>query len=663
MRFACLTLIFSLGIHNCWSQSLEVLTPWNPDQNHDGVIGVADLVPFLSEFGLQWTPEPLQLDSLYPTESGYVILMSDGQMLDYINGCTDPAYIEYNPAATIDDNSCITAAYACGDSVLFDGYWYETVVIGDQCWFAENLRTTVYANGDQIPDNLTSGQWVNVGVDVDTEYGATCIYGEGSSTCNNYSPDIDACNVVALNEYGRLYNGYAVANDYGLCPAGWHVPTNEEWSDLENYIDSAGYSDTDLKANYGWFVGFGGGNGSDTLGFSAFPGGRRNNSNGVFEESGREALWWSSTFDIGENADGQLLLNGTIRRLRYTSSMDETTREGHYGLSVRCLKDPDVLGCTDIEADNFDASANTEDGSCIYYGCTDSTYVEFDPAANEDDGSCLTLVLLGCTDSTYVEFNPAANEDDGSCLTLVVLGCTDSTYVEYDAVANADDGSCLTLPGCSDSDMVSMDGYDYNVVTIGDQCWFAENLRTTVYANGDLIPAGLTDLEWSNTTAGATAVYGEGEIDCFSPNIWACDEVQSLAEYGRLYNWYAVDDARGLCPAGWHVPTDGEWTELAVYISSQGFAGTEGTALKSTSGWSGDGNGTDDFGFSGLPGGCRIDLSVYFYDAGHSGYWWSSSPNGGYAWARDLYIFSPGVQRYSFNPRYGFSVRCLRDAE
>ena len=59
----------------------------------------------------------------------------------------------------------------------------------------------------------------------------------------------------------------------------------------------------------------------------------------------------------------------------------------------------------------------------------------------------------------------------------------------------------------------------------------------------------------------------------FSPDIDACDDAQSLAEYGRLYNWYAVDDARGLCPVGWHVPTDGEWTELEDYITSQGFAG------------------------------------------------------------------------------------------
>ena len=160
-------------------------------------------------------------------------------------------------------------------------------------------------------------------------------------------------------------------------------------------------------------------------------------------------------------------------------------------------------------------------------------------------------------------------------------------------------------------------------------------------------------------------VYGEGSSNCSStsPDIDACDEAQSLAEYGRLYNWYAVDDARGLCPSGWHVPTDGEWTNLENYITSQGFDGSEGTALKSPSGWNYGGNGTDNFGFSALPGGDRNYNSGYFSQAGLNGYWWSSSPSGGGAWSRFLFYSSPAIVRSGSNPRYGCSVRCLRDAD
>ena len=205
-------------------------------------------------------------------------------------------------------------------------------------------------------------------------------------------------------------------------------------------------------------------------------------------------------------------------------------------------------------------------------------------------------------------------------------------------------------------DPVSYQGYDYATVLIGDQCWFAENLRSENYDNGDAIPAGLSDSEWSSTTSGATAVYGES--------------ASNLETYGRLYNWYAVDDVRGLCPSGWHVPTDAEWMtmEMALGMSeseanSTGWRGTDqGTQMKTTYGWNGGGNGTNSSGFSGLPGGNR-DANGYFYVAGNNGYWWSSSPTGSSAWFRFLDFSSEYVFRYYYYLRFGFSVRCVRDAE
>ena len=94
----------------------------------------------------------------------------------------------------------------------------------------------------------------------------------------------------------------------------------------------------------------------------------------------------------------------------------------------------------------------------------------------------------------------------------ITFGCTDSDYQEYDASANTDDGSCATLPSSCVSP--SMDGHSYGLVEIGDQCWFAENVRTTTYQNGDAIPAVLTDGQWTTTNSGATAVYGEGSSTC-----------------------------------------------------------------------------------------------------------------------------------------------------
>jgi len=194
-------------------------------------------------------------------------------------------------------------------------------------------------------------------------------------------------------------------------------------------------------------------------------------------------------------------------------------------------------------------------------------------------------------------------------------------------------------------DPVSYQGYDYATVLIGDQCWFAENLRSENYDNGDAIPAGLSDSEWSSTTSGATAVYGES--------------ASNLETYGRLYNWYAVDDVRGLCPSGWHVPTDGEWTVMTDFLGGENVAGGQ---MKTTYGWNGGGNGTNSSGFSGLPGGYR-NYNGYFNGAGFFGYWWSSSPVGSSAWDRYLYNSVEDVYRNYGLQRGGFSVRCVRDAE
>ncbi|MCH1574902.1 MAG: fibrobacter succinogenes major paralogous domain-containing protein, partial [Flavobacteriales bacterium] len=208
-------------------------------------------------------------------------------------------------------------------------------------------------------------------------------------------------------------------------------------------------------------------------------------------------------------------------------------------------------------------------------------------ATNFADPANVICIVPGCMDADYLQYDPEATVDDGSCSTLVVEGCTDPANTEYDASANTDDGSCSTVASTCVSP--SMDGYSYGAVEIGDQCWFSENLRTTVYADGTAIPEVTDGTAWSGLSTGARCDYG--------------NDASNVATYGRLYNWYSATVAAGLCPTGWHVPTDDEWTALVTYLGANGHSGAEGTALKSTSGWSGSGNGTDDFGFSALPGG------------------------------------------------------------
>jgi uncharacterized protein (TIGR02145 family) len=206
-------------------------------------------------------------------------------------------------------------------------------------------------------------------------------------------------------------------------------------------------------------------------------------------------------------------------------------------------------------------------------------------------------------------------------------------------------------------DPVNYHGYDYATVQIAEQCWFAENLRTELYSNGDAIPGELSESEWSNTDStnlGAQTIYTSNPAN--------------LADYGRLYNWYAVDDDRGLCLAGWHVPTDGEFMTLEMELGMSeseanglNYRGSDqGTHLKSSPDDSPSWNGTNTSGFSGLAGGVRYADGSFYLLTSHV-YFWSASLNGEYAWYRNLYTYNSEVSRNYFDHQGGFSVRCVRD--
>ena len=228
----------------------------------------------------------------------------------------------------------------------------------------------------------------------------------------------------------------------------------------------------------------------------------------------------------------------------------------------------------------------------------------------------------------------------------------DTMYVWKDGIVinkqsvNPSDVDSVTFYKSNQTAITDPDGNVYTSVTIGTQEWMSENLRTTKYSDGTAIPNVTSNSDWESLSTGAWCNYDNSS--------------QYEAMYGKLYNWYAVETGK-LCPTGWHVPTDAEWTVLTDYLTANGHSGAEGTTLKSTSGWNYDGNGTDDYGFLGLPGGGRYD-DGYFYDVGNYGSWWSSSQySTGNAWSRNLgddYDYVSRGPNYKF---YGFSVRCLRD--
>ena len=204
---------------------------------------------------------------------------------------------------------------------------------------------------------------------------------------------------------------------------------------------------------------------------------------------------------------------------------------------------------------------------------------------------------------------------------------------------------CLMISSCSGG-LKDYDGNIYKTVKIGSQIWMAENLNVSHFRNGDSIPQVKSAEEWIRFGSEGKPAW------CYMEN-----DPQNGVRFGRLYNWYAGIDPRGLAPEGWHVATDDEWTGMINY-----FGGGVLAALKMrTTGLADKDNNDDQMGFSGLPGGCRNNFGN-FYGADSFGYWWSSTEgNSSDAWLRILNYVKCDINSQNFNKSYGTSVRCVRD--
>jgi uncharacterized protein (TIGR02145 family) len=189
----------------------------------------------------------------------------------------------------------------------------------------------------------------------------------------------------------------------------------------------------------------------------------------------------------------------------------------------------------------------------------------------------------------------------------------------------------------------------YPTVTIGSQVWTSTNLNVTTYRNGDAIPEVQDGAAWANLTTGAW---------CHLNNDPANDAI-----YGKLYNWYAVNDARGLAPQGWHIPTDVEWSTLGTFLGGDGVAGGK-MKTTGTTRWTTPNTGaTNESGFAGLPGGYRI-FGGRFYDVGFGGSWWSATQAQTFqtdAKFRGLGYINGDLFRLESDKKDGLSVRYLRD--
>jgi uncharacterized protein (TIGR02145 family) len=397
------------------------------------------------------------------------------------------------------------------------------VKIGNQVWMAQNLRTIKFNDGTPITLVSDKKEWAGL------ETPAYCWYNNNAGKYENSS-------------FGALYNWYAV-NTGKLCPTGWHVPTDAEWTILLYKVGGEDIAGDELKeiGRTHWSQQYN--RATNQSGFAAVGGGNRN-MYGPFEEiRSRGYLWSASDFPDYENYPK------SINIFSDASNVLTTTMDKKFGMSVRCIKD--------------------------HY-------------------------------------------------------------------------------------ITDYDNNKYNTVQFGDQVWMAENLKTTRFNDGTLIPLVTEKKEWDNLQ---TPVYCTYDSSLAS---WGHGYSSALRKVsGALYNWYAVNTGK-LCPSGWHVSSDADWRRLTAYFGGDSVAGDK---LKSTDFWPVKADtirtSTNESGFTALPSGSRQPDGTFYFDLGDKGFWWCSPEYPGNSAFEALYksIGTENDNVYSAlsNKSSGFSVRCVKD--
>jgi len=498
-------------------------------------------------------------------------------------------------SATAEVNAAETDAVDTGAKFADsrDGKEYRYVKIGRQVWMAENLS-----------------------------------YNAKGSKCYENSPDSCA-------KYGRLYdwktamNGAASSelvpsNVQGVCPAGWHIPSDREWTRFENYLGGAAAAGRKLKSKTGW--NYDGSDREDEYGFSALPGGGFNSQGGYFYGADDGANWRTAT----EFSDDEAF----CRCLSYADDFVRRFYNDKNNMySVRCVKDevegpdpayPSELIGTWIAFWRQQEWELLNSGEYIFsqpYFC--GPYCEAEGPGGGRGTWKVVDKLLVTSFKFDMDESEAVNDstryrvsDSGNVLELLDKdGNVGGKYVKKEKVKE------FEKRGLLDAFVDERDNVKYGMKKIGGQVWMRENL-----------------------------MYEADGSKCYEDDRGKCNE------YGRLYNWEAAKKA---CPAGWHLPSDAEWTALENYAGGRP---TAGKALKSAHGWNKDGNGTDEYGFSALPGGIGYGGGG-FHEAGKYGSWWSATEHSaGGVGAIDIFHDIESVRRKDGNDKTALlSVRCLLD--
>jgi uncharacterized protein (TIGR02145 family)/uncharacterized repeat protein (TIGR02543 family) len=520
-------------------------------------------------------------------------------------------------------SSALTSSSSSAIAVVSCDMIYRTVAIGTQTWMAENLNCDVS--------------------------GSKC-YGDNPANCADYGRLYDWATTMALPSScnSSSCSSQIGAKHRGICPMGWHIPSDAEWGALMQYVNPScsltGYCEnagTKLKST-SWNSCGPSGSGSiylcddDSYGFAALPGGL-GGSDGSFRYVGNIGFWWSATETNVDYAYVRIMRDGNGVD-RYDDGDIKSAL-----FSVRCLQDDSSIPPSSSSALPSSSSAPLSSSSVATYtvtynagtGVTGVT-VPANQTKTHDVALILSSAVPARTGYTFAGWNTSAN---GS-------GMSYASGASYTANAST------TLYAQWSVDVSNCEGQTFKKVVIGTQTWMAENFNCNVIGS---------------------KCYGNDPANC--------------TIYGRLYDWatamalpsscnsYSCTSQinakhRGICPIGWHIPTQAEWNTLSSYVeSSNGCSNCDAKHLKATSGWSAcrpyepnvmSYDCEDTYGFSALPGG---DGFAYI---GNFGDWWSSSEsNSNHAYVRGMgyrYDYAYWNEEVKGNGSVGmYSVRCVMD--
>jgi uncharacterized protein (TIGR02145 family) len=578
----------------------------------------------------------------------------------------------------------------------YDGNAYDTVTIGTQVWLKQNLKVTHYNNGYLIPFYKAST----------TTNGARYYYSDDSAS---YAP-----------VYGAMYNFYAVTDNRDLCPAGWYVPSRDDWDNLGNYLGSANSAGGQMKeaGTAHWQSPNTGA--TNSSGFTALPGGLYGDYN---NRPGITGAFWSSTPTT----------YATEYAWYYTLlySLNNLYSDGipfNKGLSVRCIRDHGTLPIVNTSTvTNISSTSATCGGNVI-------------------SGSYTTTARGVCWNTTGSPTTANSKTTDGSgagSFTSNITGLNPYTSYHVRAYATYTGGTAYgkeivftTVPSVTTADVVFINqtsvtcggtvasaSYGGSTVTARGVCWSTSpspdtsNNKTTDGSGADSFTSSITGLAAHTTyyvrayatnpsgtsygveksfattvedidgnsydvvTIGtqvwmkqnlATTKYNDGTAIPLvtDGNAWGAlttpaycwynnDSVTYKNPYGALYNWYTVNTAK-LCPTGWHVPADTEWVTLTNYLGGTSKAGGH-MKESGTTHWVSPNTGADNSsGFTAVAGGDRATNGIYAYFGSYQFFWSATQYNTTSAKNISMYYFSAGTTSYNYSMLIGYSVRCVK---